>query len=131
MRVDPRSRQAPAVVPELLRVCEAVLQAIAAHDADSVGRHLAVDFVLLSGPSRVDRDSFLEGVREASFETVSATFESVEIEILGEYAVVAGVQRVEVLLDGVRAVSRAAFTDVFVYQTGRWLLRVASSAEIA
>lgn len=67
----------------------------------------------------------------ATFETVSATFESIEVEVLGESGVVAGVQRVEVLLDGVQAVSRAAFTDVFVYQEGRWLLRVASSAELA
>lgn len=131
MKDDPTAQDVTEVVAELLRVSEDVLQAIAAHDAHSLSHHLAADFVLLSGPSRVDRHSFLEGVRNATFETVSATFDSIEVEVLGESGVVAGVQRVEVLLDGVQAVSRAAFTDVFVYQEGRWLLRVASSAELA
>jgi hypothetical protein len=46
-------------------------------------------------------------------------------------AVAAGIQRVEVELpDGSHAVSRCFFTDIFVDESERWLLRMAHSVEI-
>jgi hypothetical protein len=115
---------------ELLRIGEAILHAICSHDAKVLSSYLADDFVLLSGASRQDRTSFLEGVGAADFKALHADFEAIEVELWGTTAVVAGVQRIELEHGLESLVSRAAFTDLFVYEMGHWLLRVAVSVEL-
>lgn len=115
---------------ELLHISKAILHAICSHDEEALSSYLAADFVLMSGASRQDRASFLEGVGAADFTTLDAGFEAIEVECWGDTAVVAGVQCVEVKHGPGSIVSRVGFTDVFVQEQGRWLLRVVVSTEL-
>ncbi|HYG65089.1 MAG TPA: nuclear transport factor 2 family protein [Thermoanaerobaculia bacterium] len=115
----------------LLDASNLILRAICSHDAAALSEHLAPDFWLLGSGARQDRDGFLEAVRTGDFLTLGASFETIDVEVLGDTAVVAGVQRVEVQVGSERAVSRSVFTDVFVLQGGLWLLRVVRSLELA
>lgn len=114
----------------MLRISKAILHAICSHDAETLSSYLTSDFVLLGGASRQNRASFLEGVGAANFKALRADFEAIDVEFWDTTAVVAGVQRVEIEHGLELLVSRARFTDVFVYERGRWLLRVAVSIEL-
>ncbi|MEM1178409.1 MAG: nuclear transport factor 2 family protein [Acidobacteriota bacterium] len=101
-------------IDELLRISDAILQAICSQDAETLSLYLTDDFVLLSGDVRQGREAFLEGVGAAQFTALEAAFESIQVEPLGTTAVVAGVQRVDVEQGSEVLMSRASFTDVFV-----------------
>ncbi|MEM8996154.1 MAG: nuclear transport factor 2 family protein [Acidobacteriota bacterium] len=130
MQAPDSSPAAAETTEDLLRISDAILQAICAHDAEALAPHLTSDFALLSGAARQDRASFLEGVGAADFTAREAGFESIQVELMGETAVVGGVQCVEVEQGPEVLESRAAFTDVFVREGGRWRLRVAVSVEL-
>lgn len=116
----------------LLRLSDDVLQAICTHDGSRLAAYLSPDFALLGSGQRQNRDSFLESVINADFHVLDRLFECIEVELLGDTAVVSGIQRVTVQGDGeMSIVSRAAFTDVFVFQDTNWLVRVACSHELA
>ena len=115
---------------ELLRISDEILQAICSHDAETLSSYLTDDFILISGDSRQDRASFLEAIGTADFKARHAAFEAIQQELLGTTAIVAGVQRVEVEVGSEIVESRASFTDVFVRDGDRWLLRVAVSVEL-
>jgi ketosteroid isomerase-like protein len=135
-KIDPvnDTRDAAAIESakeDLLRSSVEILNAICAHDAEALAAYLASDFVLLTAFGRQERAAFLDGARTGEFVALDAGFDCIEAEVLGTVAVVAGVQRVEVeLADGSRAVSRGAFTDVFVREGENWLLRVAHTVEL-
>ena len=117
---------------ELLDASDLILRAICAHDAAALSELMTADFVLLGSGARHGRGEFLEAVRTGELVSLGAAFETIDVEVLGDTAVVAGVQRVEVQAGSDdRVVSRSVFTDVFVQQGGRWLLRVAHSLELA
>lgn len=117
---------------EILRISAAILDAICAHDDRALDAYLSPDFVMIGESSRTARDAFLAAVRDGGFAVRSSGFESIDVEVFEHAAVAAGVQRVEVdLPDGTRAVSRGVFTDVFVRDGARWLVRVAHSLDLA
>ena len=116
---------------EILSLSDTILQAICAHDRQALEPILSESFVLLGNTQRTDRRAFLEAVCSGDFVAIDASFETIDIEVLGTTAVAAGIQRVEVELpDCSRAVSRSFFTDIFVGEQGRWLLRMAHSVEL-
>ena len=116
----------------LLRLSADILHAICTHDGPRLATYLSADFTLLGSGQRQNRDSFLESVISANFHVLDRLFEVIEVELFGDTAVVSGIQRVTVQGDGEQSiVSRAAFTDVFVYQDRTWLIRVACSHELA
>ena len=116
----------------LLRLSADILHAICTHDGPLLATYLSADFVLLGSGQRQNRDTFLESMMSADFHAFDWIFEIIEVELLGTTAVVSGIQRVTVQGDGeMRIVSRAAFTDVFVYHDMNWLVRVACSQELA
>ena len=116
----------------LLRLSADVLHAICTHDGPLLATYLSTEFAILSSGQRQNRDSFLESVISADFHALDRIFEIIEVELIGNTAVVSGIQRVNVQGDGeMSIVSRAAFTDVFVYQDTNWLLRFACSHELA
>jgi hypothetical protein len=114
----------------LLALSQSVLQAIARHDTATLAACLSRRFVLLAPSGRQDRDAFLAGVGGATFEARSFEFHWIDVEIFDTTAVVAGVQRVEVVVDGREITSRAAFTDVFVIEDGGWRLAAAHSIDL-
>ena len=116
---------------ELLALSHTVLEAIVRHDAATVAQCLSEDFVLLTREGRQSREAFLDAVRRASFEARSFGFDWIDAQAFGTTAVVAGVQRVNVTLDGQAATSRSAFTDVFIREGGGWRLAAAHSTELA
>lgn len=126
-----RKREDDDAKETLQRMSMDVLRAICAHDTAALALGMTDDFVFLGVGQRQDRREFLEAVGAGEFRTIDATFEHFDVEILGDAAVVSGVQRVTVALaGGSKAVSRAAFTDVFVRRWEGWLLRVACSNEL-
>ena len=116
----------------LLRLSADILHAICTHDGPRLATYLSADFTLLGSGQRQNRDSFLESVISANFHVLDRLFEVIEVELFGDTAVVSGIQRVTVQGEGQQSVvSRAAFTDVFVYHDMNWLVRVACSHELA
>ncbi|MEO1083243.1 MAG: nuclear transport factor 2 family protein [Acidobacteriota bacterium] len=130
MENSDRTSAETSATDELLRISDAILQAICAHDGETLARYLTSDFILMSGAARQDRESFLEGVGAADFTARDAGFEAIQVELMGETAIVGGIQRVEVEQGPDVIESRAAFTDVFILDGDRWLLRVAVSVEL-
>ncbi len=116
---------------EILSLSDSVLRAICSHDQQALEPILSPDFVVVANSQRTDRRAFLEVVASGDFVAIDAGFESINIEVLGAIAVAAGIQRVNVELpDGSHAVSRCFFTDIFVDESGRWLLRMAHSVDV-
>jgi phage baseplate assembly protein gpV len=115
----------------LLALSESVLQAIARHDTATLAACLSRQFVLLAPSGRQDRAAFLAGVGGATFEARSFGFDWIDVQIVDGAAVVAGVQRVDLVVDGKEVTSRAAFTDLFVIEDGGWRLAVAHSTDLA
>jgi hypothetical protein len=115
----------------LLALSESVLRAIARHDTTALAACLSRRFVLLASSGRQDRDAFLAGVGSATFDARSFGFDWIDVQIFDAAAVVAGVQRVDVVVDGREVISRAAFTDVFVIEDGGWRLAAAHSIDLA
>lgn len=115
----------------LLRLSADVLHAICTHDGLRLATFLSADFALLGAGQRQNRDSFIEFAVNADFHALDWEFEMIDIEVFGNTAVVSGIQRVTVQGDDEKSiVSRAAFTDVFIYQDKNWLVRVACSHEL-
>jgi hypothetical protein len=114
----------------LLALSESVLQAIARHDTATLAACLSRRFVLLAPSGRQDRATFLAGVGGATFEARSFGFDWIDVQIVDGAAVVAGVQRVNLVVDGKEVTSRAAFTDLFVIEDGGWRLAVAHSTDL-
>ena len=116
----------------LLRLSAEVLHAICSHDGPLLATYLSADFAIMGSGQCQYRDTFLESVIGEDFHVLDKMFEIIEVELLGNTAVVSGIQRVMVKVDSDKnLVSRAAFTDVFVYEDSNWLLRVACSHELA
>jgi hypothetical protein len=69
--------------------------------------------------------------RPRDLEARSFGFDWIDVQIVDGAAVVAGVQRVDLVIDGKEVTSRAAFTDLFVIEDGGWRLAVAHSTDFA
>jgi len=118
---------------ELTDISHAILAAIRHRDRAALDAALHRDFVQINEAGvRTARAAFIDGVIDADFDILDLTFDSLAVDVFGDAGVAAGVQRGRVwLATGDEATARTAFTDVFVKEGGRWLLRVATSADLA
>jgi hypothetical protein len=67
----------------------------------------------------------------SSYEITALSFDVLSVDVFGDTAVVCGVQRAVVRLQSGEVTGRSAFTDVFVRHLNRWLLRLATSVDLA
>ena len=122
----------PARPEDLVRVSERLLSAIVSRDAAVLEELLAPEFVHLDASgTRTERGEFIAQVLGSTYEVVHAGFDSLSVDVVGEIAVVNGVQRAEVDLGpGEPVVSRGAFTDIFVATPSGWRIRLARSVDL-
>jgi len=118
---------------ELIDLSHQVLAAIRHRDRAVLDGVLHREFVQINEAGvRTQRAAFIEAAIDADFDILDLTFDSLTIDVFGDVGVAAGVQRGRVwLATGDEATGRTAFTDVFVKENGRWLLRLATSADLA
>lgn len=116
----------------LRAVEERVFQALRARDGEALARELDAGFVHSSpGSPDQDREAFLQGVREMPFRILEIGAEDLAVRVLGDVALVSGVQRARVALeDGQTADAATAFVDLFVRRGGGWRLQHAVSFEL-
>lgn len=110
-----------------------IFQAILARDLVALEAELAEDFVLSPlGQPEQDRASFLAAIREMPYRILELHGEDVRVRVLGEVAVVSGIQRARVALPEHGPVVNAAtaFVDAFVKTEAGWRLRHAVSVEL-
>ncbi|MEZ4311307.1 MAG: nuclear transport factor 2 family protein [Polyangiaceae bacterium] len=111
---------------------ERVFAAIMARDAGALEGELAADFVL-SSPCKPDqaREDFLRAIASMPYRILEVGGEDLRFRLLGDVAVLSGVQRarVEVGPDQV-VVARTAFTDLFTREGDSWRLIHAFSVEL-
>jgi hypothetical protein len=115
----------------VLRAEHETMEAIGRKDAAALRRILDQRFVHRTpAGEELTRDEFLKNIASIPAEILSVRGEGVRADIFGETAVVTGVQRARVRVDGKEFDSVGAFTDVFVLRRGRWRLRLAYSVEL-
>jgi ketosteroid isomerase-like protein len=117
---------------DLVRASERLLAAIVSRDAAVLEELVAPEFAHFDASgTRTERRDFIAQVLGSTYTVVHAGFESLAVDVVGELAVVNGVQRAEVDLGaGESVVSRGAFTDVFVATPSGWRIRLARSVEL-
>ena len=109
-----------------------IYTAIQRKDADSLKQFLADDFVHRSADgTETDKQEFLRGIREMSFEIKSITGQHEHVSVYGDVAVMTGVQNAEWRQSETeQGLNSVAFADVFTLQDGKWLLVLAYGAEL-
>jgi len=109
-----------------------IYTAIQRKDADSLKQFLADDFVHRSADgTETDKQEFLRGIREMSFEIKSITGQHEHVSVYGDVAVMTGVQNAEWRQSETeQGLNSVAFADVFTMQDGKWLLVLAYGAEL-
>jgi ketosteroid isomerase-like protein len=127
----PRRPARDSAEEAILRVEHETMQAIGRKDAAALERILDAEFVYRT-PSgeELSRAAFLQNVASLPVEILSVRGEGLKATVFGETAVLTGVQRARVRVDGKEFDSVGAFTDVFVKRRGRWRLRLAYNVEL-
>jgi ketosteroid isomerase-like protein len=111
---------------------ERIFAAIMARDAVALEAELAPDFIL-SSPGKPDqaRDDFLGAIASMPYRILEVDGEDIRFRLLGDVAVLSGVQRARVeVAPGQVVVARTAFADLFVREGDSWRLRHAFSVEL-
>jgi ketosteroid isomerase-like protein len=105
--------------------------AIAARDAAVIESILAPEFVLRRpGMSCVQRAEFVAALIAIPVEITFVRLEQVDVDVMGDGALVTGIQHSQVRVDGETLEERRPFADWFVRgAAGRWLLQ--GAVEIA
>ncbi len=109
-----------------------LLAAIRTRDRVTLDAVLHADFVQVNEAGlRTAKAAFITAIETGGYEITQLSFEFLSVELFDAAGVVCGVQLAQVRMPGGEEVSgRTAFTDVFVKNGGRWLLRMATSAEL-
>jgi ketosteroid isomerase-like protein len=110
-----------------------IFLAIQARDIPALEAELAEDFVLFShGNPEQDRASFLTAIREMPFQILEIRGEDVRVRVLGDVALVSGIQRARVAMpdNGAIVDAATAFVDAFARSDEGWRLRHAVSVEL-
>ena len=111
---------------------ERISAAIMARDASALEGELAADFIL-SSPGKPDqaRDAFLRAIASMPYRILEVGGEDIRCRLLGDVAVLSGVQRARVeIAPGNVVVARTAFADLFIREGDSWRLRHAFSVEL-
>jgi ketosteroid isomerase-like protein len=121
-------------VEALLKQAEQrIFHAIQARDVTALDAELHKDFVLSTlGHPEQDRRAFLATIREMPYQILEIRGEEIRVRMLGDVALVSGMQRARVALpDGGAVVNAAtAFVDAFVRTDAGWRLLHAVSVEL-
>ncbi len=119
------------VTQRLLAIEQQLFEAIKRKDLKSLDGLLAADFVHRSPDgSEVDKGGFLQNVGAMPVEVTAIRGEHQHVKVLGNVAVLTGVQLADWRQDDKGGVSRGAFTDVFEFRGDAWLLMLAYTVEL-
>jgi hypothetical protein len=111
---------------QLVAVSEQLAAAIARRDIASVRTVLAKGFVQRpAGGEAVDAEAFLTGVSKIPGDILFVKVEQVTTDVLGDSAIVTGIQQAQLKVDGAVIIDRRPFVDWFVRENGEWRLRLA------
>ena len=100
--------------------------AIGRRDVTSIRALLARDFIQRAiGGGAARTDEFLSAVARIPGEILSVELDHLEVELSGDAALVTGVQRSRVRLDGKLVDDRQPFVDWIVKEAGEWRFRAA------
>jgi ketosteroid isomerase-like protein len=119
-------------VEKILAAEDRIFSAIRARDAIALGAELTLDFVhsTLGQPDQ-GRDAFLKAIQEMPYRIHDITGQDLKVRVMGEVALLSGVQRARVALpDGSEVTAATAFVDLFARLSSGWLLRHAVSVEL-
>jgi ketosteroid isomerase-like protein len=103
-----------------------IAEAIGRRDVEGLRRFLAPGFShRTTGGATTPADAFLEGVSAipGTIEFVKLT--NLQVEVVGDSALVTGTQHARVVIDGEIVDDRRGFVDYFVRSGDTWLLRAA------
>ena len=111
---------------------ERIITAIRTRDVAALERELASGFVHTTlGGEEQDRAAFLHAIGAMPFRILALNGEGIRFRLLGEVAILTGLQRGLVELpEGGVVTSLGAFVDVFANVNGRWLLAQAVSVDL-
>jgi len=112
------------------RIAEAahtLARAISRKDAAAIREVLTTDFSLRTpGKGAVDAVRFVAGIQQIPGEIIFVRLENLEIDLMGPSALVTGIQRTQLRIDGNLVEDVRPFIDWFVQdELGRWQIKVA------
>lgn len=109
----------------ILEAEERLFTAIKTGDIPALDAELTDDFVHSAiGGARNEKKAFLEGVRTMPYRVLALGGEEQRTRVLGDVALLEGIQRARVELDGGKEVeAQTNFVDVFVRDGDGWKLR--------
>jgi ketosteroid isomerase-like protein len=111
---------------QVIEASERMATAIARRDGRAIRALLAPDFVHRTiGGAATHVDEFLRAIEQIPGEIVFVRLERLELDISGSVALVSGIQRAQVRVDGQVVDDRRPFVDWFVKDAGGWRIRVA------
>ena len=116
----------------LLAAEERIIAAIASRDIAGLESELSDDFVHTTiGGVEQRRSAFLEAIRDMPYRILELRGESLQVRVLGDIAILSGVQRARVALpDGSVVTGANAFVDIFASTPAGWRLRHACSVDL-
>ena len=102
-----------------------IADAISRRDVRLLSDLLAPGFTYRSDGAQAvsDAEAFLEGIRSIPGEIVFVRLERVAVDLVGNAAMLTGVQHAQVIVDGQTVDDRRGFADFFVKIDGSWKLR--------
>ena len=126
--MNPDARQ---VEETILSIGHQIYDGIKRKDAGFLRQFLADDFVQRGADGKeASKEEFLRAISEVPFELSSVKGENERVSVLGEVAIMTGMQVAEWRQsDEEHGVSSVAFVDVFTRTGGKWLLVLAFSVE--
>jgi ketosteroid isomerase-like protein len=106
---------------ELLRIEKAFSQAIAANDAEAVGRFLADDWIIIDPDGGIiDKTRFLDVIKSGALTHELMESDDSRVRIYGNTAMVTALTTTKGKFSGQSFTTQERATDVFVKQNGRW-----------
>ena len=110
----------------LIVISEQLAAAIARRDLASVRAILAKGFVQRpAGGDAVDAEAFLTGISKIPGDILFVKVEQLTTDVLGDSAIVTGIQQAQLKVDGAVIIDRRPFVDWFVRENGDWRVRLA------
>ncbi len=103
-----------------------IADAIGRRDVNTLRSLLSPDFTHRTpGGDAVEALAFLRAIEQIPGEILSVTLERLTVDVSGPAALVTGVQRAEVRVDGRVIEDRRGFVDWFIKEADAWRIRVA------
>jgi len=120
--VDPHGNDREAIVDLAHRMAAAIRR----RDGDAIRELLDSEFVQRTiGGGAVNAEAFVAAVGQIPGEMLSVEITSLDVDIDGDAAIVAGMQHARVRLDGQVIDDTRPFVDWMVKRSGVWLFRAA------